>query len=154
MGLFSSKKKLRTDGYYLANKTGFSELINMRYNLFYILYFNDNGIVAFLEFEDEPKYYDRELHFDFLKETTYDKFSVCSRYEIKNNKIKMKFYVPDSPSAFENGEVNQKNYRQWEGDVKNNELTLSFFKSYFNDSLMDYTIDYYFTDLNFQFHKN
>jgi hypothetical protein len=142
-----------TNGYFIANKYGTSVEFNIQYNLYYMFIFNDNGIVAYIETENEPYNLSIEEHQEFMNYKNYDVLSNCSRYETVKNNIKMRFYEPDSPMAHEKGEINPKNYKEWVGTFTEDNLILSLHKSYFNHSLGDYTIDCLFKDLKFQFHK-
>lgn len=149
--IFNNYNKLRTDGYYLGNKNGYSEMANSHYNLFFTIVFNKNGLVGCIESENEP--YEPSLE-EFIEFQTYDEYNQLdnfSRFELTDGNLKMKLYQPDSPNDYENGNINPKHYREWKGKLIKNGLILSLYKSGFNYPLQDYSVECYFENLEFQF---
>lgn len=151
LNFFNSYNKLRTDGYYIGNKMGFSELMNSHYNIYFTMIFNKHGIAIYFESENEPAKLSLDEFKEFQGYTNYNKFSDCSRYELIKDKIKMIFYDTDSPKDYKEGNINVDNYREWSGRVTNNGLLLSFYKSSFNYALIDYSKECYFSNLEFKF---
>ncbi|WP_417861355.1 hypothetical protein [Winogradskyella sediminis] len=147
MGFFK-KKKIRTDGYYVANFTG----INSEYDFYYTLYFNDYGIVALLEFRNEPSKFTPEAYLDFLKQKNKILFSSCTEFKVAGD-VSFKYYEPETPDAYENLEVNKNYYSIWKGSIKDNKLYMSCFRSSFNYAEQDYIEVKLFDNLGFDFYK-
>ncbi|MCR8667288.1 hypothetical protein NO995_06325 [Aestuariibaculum sp. M13] len=142
--------KISTIGYYSASKSDFSENINENFEVHFMLKFNPHGLVAFAESNDGPINPNYEELKSFNKEISYHEFSDIGKYEKKGENIAIKFYQPEDSKAYERRFINENIYNEWIGKIVNDKtLLLSYRKSYFNNALQDYKVDYYFKNLLF-----
>jgi len=142
--------KVKINGYYVSNKSGYNSEFGFSSQLFFALVFNKNGFVIYLEDENEINISSEEIK-EFLDLVECEKLGNVSKYSLERNQISVKFYDYDDIESFNSDTVDPNYYRELKGVVKTNSIFLDFYKSGYNYALNDYGINKIIENLKFDF---
>ncbi|RXP61393.1 hypothetical protein EC396_04150 [Lutibacter sp. HS1-25] len=143
-------KVIKTDGFYIACKSGYNSEIGITFQIFFALVFNKNGYVIYLENENEFNISNEEIS-EFIDLNECDKLGDISKYSIDGNQIFMKFYESEDPKSYEEDIIHPNYFKELRGVVKRDLIVVDYYKSGFNYALQDYENNKVIDSLKFKF---